>query len=257
LFVRIRRAPLLPCNEEPEIAGRTLAYDGLALNQPLKIRIPISTSAEVAGLPPDERPVQRERRSVTYREPLGSVVISATQRSERDRAMLVCAAARCRPGELDVVMVCNCCTDDTAAAVARTGQHSVRVIELDAASKPAALRAGDEAAIAMPRLYLDADAVLSAAAARRTLERLSAGAVAVRPPIRYDSSRSSAPVRSNYRARARIPAVMRSLWGAGVCGLSAGRARFRSFQMWSATTCGWTASSIQPRSRSSTASPCW
>jgi glycosyltransferase involved in cell wall biosynthesis len=167
---------------------------------------------------------------VTSRKRLGSVVIPAHNEANVIGRCLSALLRGADPGELDVVVVCNGCTDDTAAAVARTAQHSVRVIELDAASKPAALRAGDEAGIAMPRLYLDADAVLSAAAARRVLERLSAGAVAARPPIRYDSSRSSAPVRSYYRARARIPAVIGSLWGAGVYGLSAaGRARFRAF----------------------------
>jgi Glycosyl transferase family 2 len=133
------------------------------------------------------------------------------------------------PGELDVVVVCNGCRDETAA-MARTAGHPVRVMELEAASKAAALRAGDAAALAFPRLYLDADVVLAGSAARRVLERLSDGAVAARPPILYDSSRSSAAVRSYYRARSRIPAVLKSLWGAGIYGLSArGRSRFDVF----------------------------
>jgi glycosyltransferase involved in cell wall biosynthesis len=160
---------------------------------------------------------------------LGSIVIPAHNEATVIARCLDALLRGFEPGQLDVVVVCNGCRDDTAA-IARTFPHSVRVIELEAASKPAALRAGDEAAIAFPRLYLDADVVLSASAARCVLERLSEGAVAARPPILYDSSRSSAPVRSYYRARARIPAVMRSLWGAGVCGLSAaGRARFGAF----------------------------
>jgi hypothetical protein len=176
-----------------------------------------------------ERPVRRGA-IVTPRKPLGSVVIPAHNEANVIGRCLSALLHGADPGELDVVVVCNGCSDGTADAVARTARHFVRVIELGAASKPAALRAGDEAAIAMPRLYVDADAALSAAAARRVLERLSAGAVAARPPIRYDSSRSSAPVRSYYRARARIPALMGSLWGAGVCGLSAaGRARFGAF----------------------------
>jgi glycosyltransferase involved in cell wall biosynthesis len=133
------------------------------------------------------------------------------------------------PGELDVVVVCNGCTDDTAT-LARSSGHPVRVIELAASSKPAALRTGDAEARGFPRLYLDADVLLPGSSARRVLERLRYGAVAARPPIRYDSSRSSAPVRSYYRARSQVPAVMESLWGAGVCGLSeAGRRRFGAF----------------------------
>jgi hypothetical protein len=72
--------------------------------------------------------------------------------------------------------------------------------------------------------------VLPGAAARVLLERLRAGAVAGRPPIRYDSVGASAPVRSYYRARSRVSAVLGSLWGAGVYGLSAdGRSRFGEF----------------------------
>lgn len=130
---------------------------------------------------------------------------------------------------LDVVVVCNGCTDDTAR-VARSAGHPVRVLELQAASKAAALRAGDEAAHALPRLYLDADVVMQGSSALAVAERLRAGAVAARPPILYDTGRCSGPVRSYYRARSRLPAVMRSLWGAGVYGLSAaGRGRFDVF----------------------------
>lgn len=160
---------------------------------------------------------------------LGSVVIPAHNES---RVIKRCLDALCdgmRPGELDVVVVGNGCVDETAA-VARSSGHGVRVIELGIGSKPAALRAGDAAALGFPRLYLDADVVLQASAARRVLERLRSGAVAARPPIRYDSSRSSTAVRSYYRARSRMPAVLGSLWGAGVCGLSAaGRTRFAEF----------------------------
>ena len=72
--------------------------------------------------------------------------------------------------------------------------------------------------------------ILPGSAARLVLERLRAGAVAARPPIRYDSDAASWLVRSYYRARSRVPAVLGSLWGAGVYGLSAvGRRRFGAF----------------------------
>jgi len=160
---------------------------------------------------------------------IGSIVIPAHNEAAVIRRCLDSLFAGTGPGELDVVVVCNGCRDDTAA-VARSSGHPVRVIELEAASKAAALRAGDEAAVAFPRLYLDADVVLSGEAARRVMQRLSDGAVAARPPIRYDSSRSSAAVRSYYRARSDVPAVLNSLWGAGVYGLSAtGRSRFAAY----------------------------
>jgi glycosyltransferase involved in cell wall biosynthesis len=160
---------------------------------------------------------------------LGSVVIPAHNEAAGIRRCLDALFADVAPGELDVVVVCNGCADDTAA-LARSSGYPVRVIELVPASKPAALRAGDEAALAFPRIYLDADVVLQGSSARAVLERLRGGALAARPPIHYDSRASSAPVRSYYRARSRVPALLGSLWGAGVYGLSeAGRARFGAF----------------------------
>jgi Glycosyl transferase family 2 len=168
-------------------------------------------------------------RPVTLQSPLGSVVIPAHEEAAVIGRCLDALFTGFMPGELDVVVVCNGCTDQTAA-VARSCGHPVRVVELASASKPAALRVGDAAASTFPRLYLDADVMLPGSAARRVLQRLRSGAVAARPPIRYDSEASSAPVRSYYRARSRVPAVLGSLWGAGVYGLSAaGRRRFGTF----------------------------
>jgi hypothetical protein len=61
---------------------------------------------------------------------------------------------------LDVVVVCNGCTDGTAA-VARTFP-GVRVIETPVASKRVALRLGNEAARDFPRVYVDADVEIGA-----------------------------------------------------------------------------------------------
>jgi glycosyltransferase involved in cell wall biosynthesis len=167
--------------------------------------------------------------SALRRPLLGSVVIPAHDEAAVIRRCLDALLRGFAPRELEVVVVCNGCGDDTAVQ-ARASGHAVQVIELGAASKPAALRTGDAAVTGFPRLYLDADVVLPGAAARLVLERLRAGALAARPPIRYDSSQASSPVRSYYRARSRVPAVLGSLWGAGVYGLSeAGRSRFVSF----------------------------
>ncbi len=159
--------------------------------------------------------------------PLGSVVIPAHNESSVIRRCIDSLLENFQPGELDVVVACNGCTDDTAE-VARSSAYPVKVLELRRASKPAALRAGEEAASGFPRLYLDADVVLTSGAARLVLERLQIGpALAARPPIQYDTAGSASLVRRYYRARAAVPAVMGSLWGAGVYGLSqAGRARF-------------------------------
>jgi glycosyltransferase involved in cell wall biosynthesis len=133
---------------------------------------------------------------------------------------------------IEVIVICNGCTDDTADLVRRRGHH-VTVIELAAASKERALRAADRIATAFPRVYLDADVLVSGTAIHAVLEHLSRpGALAARPPLTYDTSSSTWIVRRFYRARAEIPAVMGSLWGAGVFALSAdGRGRFDEFPL--------------------------
>ena len=162
-------------------------------------------------------------------DPLGSVVIPAHDEARVIPRTLDALFAGFEPDELDVVVVCNGCTDDTAS-LARAYGPSVRVLELPAASKPAALRTGDAAARTFPRLYLDADVLMPGAAARVVLERLRDGVLAARPPIRYEIDGASSLVRSYYRARSRVPAVLGSLWGAGVYGLSeSGRRRFGAF----------------------------
>src|SRR3954470_20527395 len=74
--------------------------------------------------------------------------------------------------DLEVVVVCNGCQDDTAA-VARTCGHPLEVIDLAVASKTAALRAGDRLLRTFPRLYVDADVVLPGRAALRVLKHLA------------------------------------------------------------------------------------
>jgi glycosyltransferase involved in cell wall biosynthesis len=164
---------------------------------------------------------------VTAPAVLGSVVIPAHNEAAVISRCLDAVLTGFRSGELDVVVACNGCTDGTADVV-RASRHPVRVVELEAASKPAALRTAEEVVTAFPRIYLDADVILPAVSALRVFQCLSAGpALAARPPLKYDSERSAPLVRSYYRARAAVPAVMGSLWGAGVYGLSeAGRARF-------------------------------
>ena len=161
--------------------------------------------------------------------PLASVVIPAHNEAAVIGRCLDALFTGIEPGELEVIVACNGCRDETAS-IARSSDHPVRVLELETASKSAALRAGDAAARTMPRLYLDADILLHGPAARRVAERLNAGAIAARPPIAYSSDASSPAVRRYFRARSRMPSLLGHLWGAGVYGLSAsGRRRFDTF----------------------------
>jgi glycosyltransferase involved in cell wall biosynthesis len=183
----------------------------------------------------DTRPIRRRgRRTLRADAPtkaVGSVVIPAYNEAEVIGRGLNRLFDSLGAG-VDVVVVCNGCTDGTAEVVRAAG-HRLTVIELDVASKVEALRAADEFVTALPRVYLDADVLVSGSAIRAVLEHLSRpGAVAARPPIVYDTSSSSWVVRRFYRARAQIPAVMGSLWGAGMYALSAeGRGRFDQFPL--------------------------
>ncbi|MFH8251581.1 glycosyltransferase [Microbacterium sp. B2969] len=130
--------------------------------------------------------------------------------------------------EIGVIVVCNGCTDDTAAVAA--GHRGVDVADLSVASKVAALREGDRLAGPGPRVYLDADVVLTARAAADLIDALSEGAIAGRPRHVFDASRASRIVRAWYRVRQLLPSIDSALWGAGCYALSsAGRARFAEF----------------------------
>src|SRR5687768_17018252 len=59
--------------------------------------------------------------------------------------------------ELDIIVVPNGCSDDTAHVARAAG---VKVVEIATPSKAAALNAGDSAAEGFPRVYLDADITL-------------------------------------------------------------------------------------------------
>lgn len=139
--------------------------------------------------------------------------------------------ADAEPGEIEIVVVCNGCTDDTAA-VARQAAPGARVIELDAASKSAALNAGDAAATAFPRFYVDADISVTAGGLRLLAELLNSGRrLAASPTVshRWRASRSPA-VRSYYRLWSALPAGSNGIFGTGVIGLS-GAARHH-FAAW-------------------------
>jgi glycosyltransferase involved in cell wall biosynthesis len=132
------------------------------------------------------------------------------------------------PGALDVVVVCNGCTDDTAE-IARTA--GVRVVETPRPSKAEALNLGDAAVTAFPRFYVDADVVVRGDVLLHVADLLRTdGAMAAAPRLAVDLTGVSWPVRSFYRLWMRQPFVGDSHVGSGVVGLNqAGRERFDRF----------------------------
>ena len=132
-------------------------------------------AVEDVGLAGRRTPMEAPERTV------GSVVIPAHQAKVIGRGLHRLFDSL-GPG-IEVAVVCNGCTDDTADVVRRRG-HRVTVIELAAASKERALRAADRIATAFPRVYVDADVLVSGTAIHAVLEHLSA-------PVRWRRGRHS------------------------------------------------------------------
>lgn len=134
---------------------------------------------------------------------------------------------------IEVVVVPNGCTDDTAAIARDAARRHprLRVLELTQGSKVGALNAGDAAATAYPRIFLDADVRLSAEALEALVGTLTTTrAVVAAPRIRFRTERADPLVRSFYRVFEQLPYVRDGLIGLGVYGVSrAGRARFDRF----------------------------
>lgn len=160
---------------------------------------------------------------------LGSIIIPAWNEAASIESTLRTLYGGLDPSDLEVIVACNGCTDDTVELARSTGLPAV-VLDLPPIGKVGAIRAAEAMARAMPRLYLDADVRLTGHAARDVLLALRDGATAARPVARFDVAGASWPVRSFYRQRSRLPEVMADLCGAGVYGLShAARERFAEF----------------------------
>lgn len=160
-----------------------------------------------------------------------SVVIAAHNEANVIGGCLDALLADAEPGELDIVVVANGCTDTTAdVAAARLG---VRVIELAEAGKANALNVGDAAARGFPRFYLDADVVLSGGALREMAAALTGDAsppLAVTPRRAMVTTGRTLPVKAYYAVNTRLPIFADALFGRGVLGVSAaGRERFDVF----------------------------
>lgn len=160
--------------------------------------------------------------------PSGAILIPAHNEANVIDRTLRHLAPLAEFDNVEICVICNGCTDDTAERARR--HPGVEVLEIDEASKTAALNAGDIWATRWPRLYLDADIEINPDAVGRVFQTLSGSVPAARPLYRYDTSGASALVRAYYRARKRMPSTRFALWGAGAYAISeVGHERFDSF----------------------------
>jgi GT2 family glycosyltransferase len=187
----------------------------------------VSGTRRARGAEPRRRAHRAPSTSVEM--PPASVIVPAHDEATVIARTLAPLAQLAADGSLEVIVVCNGCSDDTATrARAFAG---VTVLETDEASKVAALNLGDAHATRWPRVYLDADIRVPAEALAPVIRSLADGvALAGRPTFSVDVAHATPLVRAYQRARARMPSMSRALWGAGVYALSReGHARLGSF----------------------------
>lgn len=159
-----------------------------------------------------------------------SIVIAAHDEAAVLGRTLDTLLADAHPGEFDVTVVANGCTDDTAAvAAARAG---VRVIDRPEPGKVGALNAGDAVAVGFPRLYLDADIPLRAADVRALAAAVRPAGTALAAAPRRQLVATGRPliVRGYTAVHSRLPGMRGALVGRGAVMLSeSARSRFGDF----------------------------
>jgi glycosyltransferase involved in cell wall biosynthesis len=161
--------------------------------------------------------------------PIASIVIPA-----HNEAAVIGRLLDTLPREIDgrplqIIVACNGCKDNTAD-VARG--HGVTVVDIETGSKIAALNAADEIAVAFPRLYIDADVVLTRKTIVDLVKALSEpGALSAAPPYNLDY-RGDRPwvVRAYFEVWLHVMKHRSGYVGSGVYAVSReGRARFGRF----------------------------
>ncbi|MDT3443502.1 MULTISPECIES: glycosyltransferase [unclassified Pseudofrankia] len=159
---------------------------------------------------------------------VASVIIPAHNEAAVIERCLTALRTGAPPGALEIVVVCNGCTDATAQ-LARSA--SVTVLETPQPGKARALNLGDEMVSAFPRFYVDADVEVTGHALMAVAAALRDGrCLAAAPRVVIDPTGTSRLVRGYHRIWSRLPYVTADHIGSGVVGLSeAGRARFVSF----------------------------
>lgn len=159
-----------------------------------------------------------------------SVVIPARNEARVLGRALGALLSDAHPEELEVIVVCNGCSDDTAE-VARSYGDRVTVEVLEEGSKTRALNRGDEVAHGFPRFFVDADVELPLDSLRAVVSALEAPGVEVGAPhLEVDTQSSSWAVRAYYAIWTRLPYHRDGLVGSGVYALTeAGRSRFERF----------------------------
>jgi len=159
-----------------------------------------------------------------------SIIIPAHNEANVIERCLTPLAEGIASGELEVIVVCNGCTDHTADLV-RGKNKRIQVVETDVPSKSMALNLGDKTARGFPRFYLDADVNLPLESIRQVADVLAKEeTLAAAPLMEVDVEGRSWSVRAYYKIWMALPYCRNGLIGSGVYAVSeSGRQRFTEF----------------------------
>jgi acetyltransferase-like isoleucine patch superfamily enzyme len=151
--------------------------------------------------------------------PVASIVIPAHEEEGVIGRSLQSVLADAEPGELEIIVVANGCTDATADVA--SSFPGVHVVTTPVSSKAHALNLGDSLAAHWPRLYIDADVVVTTAAVRAVANQLRpGGALAAAPRMQVDLAGRPWTVRAYYRIYQQVPYARKAMVGSGFYGLS-------------------------------------
>ncbi|MGC5616760.1 glycosyltransferase [Georgenia sp. Z1491] len=151
--------------------------------------------------------------------PAASVIVPAHDEERSIGRLLTGLTASADGRRLEVVVVCNGCTDATAERAADF--PGVTVVEIPQPSKHLAMRAGSEVASVYPRVYVDADVEIGADAVLRLADAVRTGPLLARAPgRRVPLDGVGLLARSYYEVWQELPQVREGLFGRGVIALS-------------------------------------
>lgn len=160
-----------------------------------------------------------------------TIIIAAYNESSVIRQTLARLGENNLPDQYQILVVCNGCTDNTEEIV-RNEFRNVHCLSLAKASKALAIRHAESLNPGFPRLYLDADIILSAedAVSLIALLRDQESAALLIPSSKILTSSSSTSVQRFYRYWYSTRHVQDSGYGAGTYLLNQqGRGRFGSW----------------------------
>ena len=143
-----------------------------------------------------------------------SVVVPAHNEGAGIRRVLGLLTSGSPERDVEVIVACNGCTDNTVE-VAREFRDVV-VVEIPEASKRLAMKAADEIATHGYRAYLDADIAVSRQDLLALVDALDDVTIASGPERRLGLDASSWAVRWYYDVWQRLPAVREGLFGRGL-----------------------------------------